>query len=118
MDNITHYPLDSYVYLSNGTECNYSFDDDTEEVRKPPQRSTACQMHINFQFAFAGCIAGILCILGIFGNSVAFLIFTRGRQKNVVLLLLRALALADSLYLALYFTVQCWYQLFVYLGNY
>ena len=117
MNNFTDYSQ-LYYYSTNRTDHNYSFNIDMEEVATvKQQRSKACEMHVKFQFAFVGCLAGILCIFGIFGNTISFLIFTRGRQKNAVVLMLRALAVADSLYLASYFGVQSWYQLPLYLGE-
>ena len=104
-------------YFSNDTEFGDSLITDSEQSLSSTPRTRACQTHINFQFACVGCIAGLLCIFGITGNVLAYLIFTRGRQKSAVLLMLRALAVADSLYLLSYFVVQSWYQILIYLGK-
>ena len=114
--NFTDYP-EYGIYFPNVTDYTDALVTNSEGTLSNKQRSQACQIHLNFQFAFVGCIAGLLCIFGIAGNVIAYMIFTRGRQKSAVLLMLRALAVADSLYLASYFVVQCWYQLFVFTGK-
>ena len=114
--NFTDY-LEYGIYFLNDTDYADALATNSEEASSSNQRSRVCQIHLNFQFAFAGCIAGLLCIFGITGNVIAYLIFTRGRQKSAVLLMLRALAVADSLYLASYLVVQCWYQFLLYTGK-
>ena len=82
--NFTEYP-EYGIYFPNNTDYADALATDSEEASSSKQRSRVCQIHLNFQFAFAGCIAGLLCIIGITGNVIAYLIFTRGRQKSAVI---------------------------------
>ena len=68
-------------------------------------------------FALKGIFAVICCGLGLFGNTVAFIVFSKGRHKNSVLILLRSLAVADSLYLIGYVASQSWCPFFIYQGK-
>ncbi len=79
--------------------------------------SQICSTFKTYDFILAGCIVGALCIFGIIGNVVAFVVFTMRRHRSVAMLLLRVLAVADSLYLLTHFISKCWYQFAIYFGK-
>ena len=76
-----------------------------------------CEVQKKYQFVVMGCVAAIFIVCGLIGNSLAFIVFLRGRQKQTILIWLRTLALADSLYLIGYATTQCWYQFYLFTGK-
>lgn len=61
----------------------------------------ACDLHT--RFALNGVIAGTTCLLGIVGNCVSFLILLDDKSTPIASFLLRLLAVADSLFLALWY---------------
>ncbi len=71
-----------------------------------------CEIQKKYQFIMMGCVAAVFIICGLIGNTLTFIVFIRGRQKHTILVWLRTLAVADSLYLLGYATTQCWYQFF------
>jgi hypothetical protein len=58
-----------------------------------------------FQFVWNTLILGLLCLLGILGNTVSFAVLSRDRSNRVACLLLQALALADNSVLIVAFMV-------------
>ncbi len=76
-----------------------------------------CESEQLLNFILKGCFATLLVIIGITGNLASFIIFSSGRHKNTVLIFLRSLAIADSLYLMGYFLSFSWYQFFHFYGK-
>ena len=58
--------------------------------------STHCQ---RYEFVMECIITGLLSTFGPLGNIISFVTFGRMKQRNASLVLFRALALADSLFL-------------------
>ena len=57
--NVTDYP-EYGIYFPNETDFTEALVTNSEGTLSNKQRSKACQIHVNFQFAFVGCIAGLL----------------------------------------------------------
>lgn len=51
---------------------------------------------VYFEFFVGTILIGSLCLLGIIGNSAAFIIFNRHKTETATLFLLKALAISDS----------------------
>ena len=58
--------------------------------------SDHCQ---RYEFVMECIITGLLCTFGLFGNILSFITFGRMKQRNASVVLFRALAIADSLFL-------------------
>ena len=54
------------------------------------------------RFVINTVLAGIICMLGIAGNSISFLVLRKDKQTPVASLLLQALAVADNLFLLMW----------------
>ena len=52
-----------------------------------------------FKFGFYSVFIGLLCLCGITGNTLAFLVLEKEKANRVALFLLKSLALADNLVL-------------------
>ncbi len=78
----------------------------------------ACPALVHLDFVLKGVCCVILSFFGVIGNGISFFVFSKGRKKNTILILLRALAVADSLYLIGYVATQSWYQFYAYEGMY
>ena len=81
------------------------------------QPNPLCEVQKKYQFVVMGCVAAVFIICGLIGNSLAFVVFIRNRQRHTILIWLRTLALADSLYLLGYAATQCWYQFYLSSGK-
>lgn len=57
---------------------------------------------ILFRFVVYTLIMGVMCLIGLVGNSLAFLVLRRDRSTPVASFLLQCLALADNCYLAVW----------------
>ena len=77
----------------------------------------ACPGLVHLEFVLKGVCCVIMSFFGVIGNSISFFVFSKGRKKNTILILLRALAVADSLYLIGYVATHSWYQFYAYEGN-
>ena len=55
--------------------------------------------YTRYRFALQGVITGFLCTFGLIGNILSFITFGTMRQHNASVVLLRALAIVDSLFL-------------------
>ena len=56
-----------------------------------------------FTFVICGLVAGTICILGLLGNLVSVIVLSRDSKAPVASFQLMALAVADNLFLALWF---------------
>jgi len=56
-----------------------------------------------FTFIIYGLVAGTICILGLVGNLVSVCVFSKDSKTPVASFQLMALAVADNLFLALWF---------------
>ncbi len=79
---------------------------------------TACETEELVNFILKGCFATLLVTVGILGNLASFVVFSCDKHRNTVLIFLRSLAVADSLYLAGYFVSFSWYQFYYFYGKY
>ncbi len=76
-----------------------------------------CESYKLLNLILKGFLASPLIAAGICGNLAAFIVFSSRRHKNTVLIFLRSLAIADSLYLAGYFATFSWYQFYYFYGE-
>ena len=58
-----------------------------------------------FQFTFYTVITGIICLLGLIGNTISLVVLRNDRSNNVALLLLQALSVADNILLSISFVI-------------
>ena len=72
----------------------------TSEVTAPERsKSVWDEDCFVFVFWFYSMFMGTLCIIGILGNTLSFLVLRREKANKVALFLLMSLALADNLFL-------------------
>ncbi len=76
-----------------------------------------CETEKLLNLILKGFFASPLIVAGIIGNLAAFIVFSSRKQKNTVLIFLRSLAIADSLYLLGYFVSYSWYQFYYFYGK-
>ena len=78
---------------------NNSMDNDTFHIGIHPE-TAKCKI---FRFVLYTIICGLLCLLGFLGNSLSFLVLARDRSTPVASFLLQVMAVADNLFLLLWF---------------
>ena len=98
----TNTPLDNVTMLSiNSSTGNVTNSGDNNVSAAAASVETEqCRL---FRFMLYTIICGILCLLGFVGNTMSFLVLQRDRSAPVASFLLQVMAVADNLFLLLWF---------------
>ncbi len=76
-----------------------------------------CNLQETYDFVMMGCLAAIFITFGCLGNIISYVVFTVGRQRHVIMISLRVLAVMDTLYLVGYAATKCWFQFYKFNGK-
>ena len=69
-----------------------------------------------FFFIVYGPVFGIVCVLGLLGNSLSFAVLTKYARRSVATYLLKALAVTDNLFLAAAAFIQMYPAMSIFFG--